>query len=294
LGVLPQKCTITAWDARSGERKQQIDVGAYVTELDVRQKDNLCVIAGNNQGLIWDPVNGRSPSSFLAQGSKLSACRFSPDGSLILTGGIDGVARIWETTSAKQLAASPKSRGYITCVEFSPDGTRFATAHSNGTARIWRVADARPATGALVQGAAPSHCVFSADSRWLVTVSDGPLPDHRLETLVRGWDALTGELIFTRVMNRLAGQFPQRSSPSFNPWRIAAAFFAPDDRHFHVLTAGGLFVSLDLNQDVRPLADALRDVNLRSGAAFDRMGGLSFDGPSLPSSTSNTRDERND
>jgi len=295
LVVLPPKCTITAWDARSGERKQQIDIGAYVTELDVRQKDNLCVIAAKDQGLIWNPAGGRSPNSVLAQGSSLSACRFSPDGSLVLTGAADGVARIWETASAKQLAATAKSRGYITCVEFSPNGSRFVTGYSNGTARMWRVADARPATGALMHGAAPSYCAFSADSRWLVTVSDGPLPDRRTETLVRGWDALTGELVFTRVLNRLTGRFPQASaSRFFNPWRVAAAFFGPDDREFHVLTAGGVFVSLDLNQDVRILADVSRDVNLRSGASFDQMGGLSFDGPILPSSVSTTKDERRD
>jgi eukaryotic-like serine/threonine-protein kinase len=293
VSILPPACTITAWNPRSGERKRQIEhLAALVTELDVRQKDNLCVIAVGNQIVLWDPVSGRLTSSS-GLNSRVLSCRFSPDGRLILTSGVDGVARIWETASLKQLAATPQTRGSITCLQFSPDGTRFVTAYRDGTARLWKVPDARPATGIFLHGATPSLCSFSDDSRWLVTVSDGPLPDNRLQTLVRGWDVLTGELVFTRVTNRLTGQYSQKPArPPYNPWRIAAAFFAPDRHQFHVLTVGGLFSSLDLNPDDRPIGSVLVEVNLRCGAVFDRMEGLSFDGTSPTSSMSSTKDER--
>ncbi|HEX4072784.1 MAG TPA: WD40 repeat domain-containing protein, partial [Planctomycetaceae bacterium] len=284
--VLPWTGKLTAWDARSGERKQQFDTGELVQDIDVRRADNLCVAAMAKQAVLWNPLKGRVSDSVFTQTAKIIACRFSPDGRLLLTCGND-VARIWDVATFKQLAVTPPTRDYITCMEFSPGGTRFVTGHRNGTARIWRVPDARPVTGALVHGAPPSRCVWSADSRFVVTLSDGPLPDHRVETVLRCWDASTGESVFTRILNRLSGRYPQQ--PDTNPWRIASAFFAPDDRQFHVLTFGGLFASFDLTPDGRPLAEMLREVKLRSGASFDEMEGLSFEGPSPLLSMHNTQ-----
>jgi WD40 repeat protein len=291
--VIPNRGKLTAWDARSGERKQQFDAGSLVQDVDLRRSDNLCVVAVGKQGILWDPLKGRASDSVFTQISTIMACRFSPDGRLILTSGSDGVARIWDVASFKQLAATPPTRGYITCMEFSPDGALFVTGHRKGAARIWRVPDARPATSDLVHGAPPSRCVWSADSRFVTTLSDGPLPDRRVETVLRCWDASTGEPVFARVLNRLSGRYRQPVG-AINPWRIASAFFAPDGRQFHVVTFGGLLASFDLTPDARPLAEVLREVKLRSGAAFDQKGGLSFEGPSLPLSMTNTADERND
>ena len=56
-------------------------------------------------------------------------------GSLILTGGLDGTARVWHAdgTEARQpLAYGAK----IAAVAFSPDGTRIAVAFEDSTARI--------------------------------------------------------------------------------------------------------------------------------------------------------------
>ena len=186
-----------------------------------------------------------------------------------------------------------KTPGKVSCIGFSPDGASFATGYGDGTARIWQSANALPASGNLPHGASPSLCLFSSDSRWLVTASDGQTTDEQSATLVRGWDARTGELVFVGALDRLGGQFPKaHSSRSKMIGRVATVFFGPDNRQLYVLTVSGLLTTFDLNPDLRPLKDVSREVGVRSGAQFDRRGGLSFDGVSLLSATPNISDER--
>ncbi len=56
------------------------------------------------------------------------AVAFSSDGSLIITGGTDRTARVWETTSQKQRAVFGNHRQTVTAVAFSPDNLLAITA----------------------------------------------------------------------------------------------------------------------------------------------------------------------
>jgi WD40 repeat protein len=64
---------------------------------------------------------------------------FSLDGSRVVTASADNTARIWDASSAKQIAVLRGHEGPVGSAVFSPDGSRIVTASQDNTARIWDV-----------------------------------------------------------------------------------------------------------------------------------------------------------
>ena len=63
---------------------------------------------------------------------------FSPDGTLIVSGGIDYAVRLWDATTGQQIGPQLIGhKGLVTSVGFSPDGTRIASGSTDGTVRLW-------------------------------------------------------------------------------------------------------------------------------------------------------------
>ena len=65
---------------------------------------------------------------------------FSPDGRLVLTGGDDSTARLWEVETGRELSVLRGHEGMIEWAAFSPDGRRVVTAAEGGTVR-WDLID---------------------------------------------------------------------------------------------------------------------------------------------------------
>ena len=72
------------------------------------------------------------------EGSVLAAA-FSPDGSLLATGGADRVAHLWNIPSGVRAATLSGHEGSVAAVAFSPDGQTLATGSYDGFARLWDV-----------------------------------------------------------------------------------------------------------------------------------------------------------
>src|SRR5207248_243872 len=111
---------------------------------------------------------------------------FSPDGSRILTGSQDGLARFWDARSGQPLSPWLRHEGPVTLAAFGADGRLAATASFDGTVRLWDAATGEAVGPALRHGAAVVSVEFSADTHRLLTASkDGTVclwdvsPDRR-------------------------------------------------------------------------------------------------------------------
>jgi TPR repeat protein len=109
---------------------------------------------------------------------------YSPDGSRIVTGSNDFMARIWDARGGAALTVLRGHTRSIPSAHYSPDGTRIVTGSNDSTARIW---DAR--TGAQLSVLAGHSdrvhsAAYSTDGTRIVTAS--------FDKTARIWDARTG------------------------------------------------------------------------------------------------------
>jgi len=143
-----------------------------------------CEMQASTTLTLWDVGAGRrvfswstghalleSPTSPTLAGALLWSA-FSTDGSRLVTAGVDGTARVWDTASGEAQFILTGHGAQIWYAEFSPDGQRLATAGGDGSARIWDLASGRAAGKELVRIVRDSfvdQLAFSPDGERLAT-----------------------------------------------------------------------------------------------------------------------------
>jgi TPR repeat protein len=119
------------------------------------------------------------------------SARFSPDGRLVVTGGEDSLALIWDSATGKELMRLSGHTNRLETADFSPDGRRAVTAGDDNTARVWDVATGQELVRLIGHTNAVTYAAFSPDGARVVTAS--------LDKTARVWDVATGrELLLLR------------------------------------------------------------------------------------------------
>src|SRR5262249_15570455 len=122
----------------------------------------------DNRGLLWDVAAGTPRGSPLGQPNDLVGAAFSSDGQTLLTGDIDGNARLWDVTTGKQRGAALRCR-HRTHVVFSLQGGTFAVegryaSGDLGELRFWEMNHERPTTVSLAAQDNLSAMCFHRDA----------------------------------------------------------------------------------------------------------------------------------
>lgn len=71
------------------------------------------------------------------------AAAFSPDGKKAVSGGADGVLRVFDTRTGKEMRRLDGHTGRIWTVAFAPDGRRVASGGFDGSVRVWDLVSGR-------------------------------------------------------------------------------------------------------------------------------------------------------
>ena len=157
------------WEAASGHELTRFTSpsGGSVFDVAFDPRGGQLAVFSNGQANVFNPGTGVSLHEYHhSRADSINSGKFCPDGTLLLTGGYDSTAKIWETDTA-QLISTCIHANWVRHVEFNGTGTRFVTACADGTARLWDVKGNLVRT--LDHGADVVRAYFSNDDSQVLT-----------------------------------------------------------------------------------------------------------------------------
>ncbi len=187
--------TVRVWDLERGLLRSTIFDGQGSVswrDLAVARDGRRVAVGGGDGSVRVLALDGGEEVALGGGAGAVLAVAFDPGGTSLATGGSEGIVRVWNLATGRELVRLAGHESDVQDLAFSPDGELLVSASIDRTVRVWDVAQG-VARAVLHGHEARAKCLaFSEDGRRLVSGGyDGTVRvwDPRAETGPRRIDA---------------------------------------------------------------------------------------------------------
>lgn len=166
-----------------------------VREITISGDGNTLAIVDEKSARLWDAYHGRFLGTFGRQSNGVSSVTFSPDASVLATGGHDNTIYLWEVRKDELYIIGDLINTFtghtdvVSSVVFSPDGNILVSGSHDHTVRLWDVQ-----TGKLMK----THTEHKGGVNAVDYSSDGSiLASGSSDGTIRLWNSNTCDLLET-------------------------------------------------------------------------------------------------
>jgi WD40 repeat protein/serine/threonine protein kinase len=132
--------TVRLWDTQTGAELNSITLPDRAYRLTLAPDARRVVIGCRSAAHVWDLESDKVTvfDSSMDRGFYVEQARFSPDGRWLLAGGSDGIVRMWNVATGRELPPiKALAKGKVLEVIWAADGRSFAVSCGDGTVRVW-------------------------------------------------------------------------------------------------------------------------------------------------------------
>jgi len=187
-------------NANTGALVAEWYTGVWTNQVAFDPTNSQRIVSGDDEGqvFIWEiGQDGPVVSIPTAHDGIINSTSFSPDGTMILTSGVDGIIRLWNAkdgTLLREMGNGEDVRNFV--ARFNYDGTQIVSGSvlvdtekdtQEIVARIWDTQTGDPVTDLRGSTDVIIATVFSQDGNYVYAAG--------YDNIIRKWDAKSGNIV---------------------------------------------------------------------------------------------------